>query len=436
MSMGLNALRGVIDAGSVTLFRSLKAEWFTEDEADYFDYVRKHVKRYSRLPDIKTLNDNGYKLPGIKQPAQYYIDKLADRAVYNAVNEKHAGLVAAMRNKDVDAIKGALREMIQGTRIVERRDDYSTLAEQAEIVREEYKAAKRSPGLQGITLGYQPLDDITNGAQGGDVIVIAGRPNKGKSYKLLSMLRAAHLGGYAPAVCSMEMTSKQLSTRYLGMLSGVNPDFIRRGELSTAGGERVFYATLAGLAQMPPLHFMEGNFRKSVSDVDQLVQQFSPDILYIDAGYLLTPELQNKNFSKADYIGRVMEEIKAMAHDRNVPVVMSVQLNREAARAGKKGLDLSFLAGTDVIAQAATVVIGMTDGKPPYEDITREYQVIKNREGKLLTYQGNFNFSPMNFGYIEGSEAAGSGDTEEPDTARDEAVQEEARQLAEAGWER
>ena len=436
MTAGLNALRAIIDTGSLNQFRKLRADWFIEEEADVYKFVRGHIKKYSRLPDVPTVKENGFQLPKVKEPPAYYIERLSERAVYNAVNDKHTELISAMRNRGVGEIKKALADMVQATRIVEQRHDYSTLREQAGIVEENYRKAKRRPGLQGITLGYGPLDDITNGGQGGDVIVIAGRPNKGKSYKLLNMMKAAHDDGFSPAVCSMEMTSNQLCTRYIGMQSKLNPDYIRRGELSTNMGEPVFLQTLDRIADMAPVHFLEGNFRKSVSEVDNLVQQFAPDILYIDAGYLLRPENFNKNFSKADYIGMVMEEIKSMAHDRNIPVVITVQLNRDAARVGKKGggkqLDLANLAGTDVIAQAATVVIGLVDGKPPYETITRECQVIKNREGKLLTYQMNFNFSPMDFSYADGSEFV---EGEEP-AANNAQAQAEIEQMAEAGWER
>ncbi len=436
MSMGLNALRGAIDNGSMTFFRSMKRVWFVDDELPAYDFIRAHVKRYSRLPDLKTVRENGFVLPTIKEKPKYYVDRISERAVYNAVQEQHADLLSAMRGRDVPLIKQALSEMIIATRIVENKQDYSTLTEQSATIREEYREAKRRPGLQGIPLGYGPLDEITNGAQGGDVIVIAGRPNKGKSYKLLSMMAAAHNAGFAPAVCSMEMTSKQLALRYIGMTARLNPDLIRRGELSTTRGEPIFMSTLERITNMPPVHFLEGNFRKSVADVDALTQQFTPDILYIDAGYLLRAEKENKNYSKSDQIGEVMQDIKTMAHDRNIPVVMTVQLNRDAARVGKKGLDLAFLAGTDIIGQAATVVVGLMDGRPPYETMTRQCQVIKNREGKLLTYGMNFMFSPMDFSYLVGSEMAEPlpGAEETPEDAA--AVANEVREMEEQGWER
>lgn len=432
MSMGLNALRGVIDSQSLTAFRSLKREWFLEEEEEAFDFIRDHFRRYNSLPDIKTVKENGIDLKVIRQPLDYYIDRLSERAIFNAVNDRFSLLTDAMRSKRGDDIKAALRDIIQSTRIVDNRQDYSTLAEQAMVVLQNYRDAKSNPGMQGITLGNPLLDEVTNGAQGGDLIVLAGRPNIGKSYKLLHMMHSAWKAGHPCSCVSMEMTTMQLAQRFIGMESGINPDLIRKGQLSTSIGEPVFTQSIHDVQNRPPIHFLEGNFRKSVADVNNMAQEFNPDILFVDAGYLLAPERQSKSFSKRDQISATMEELKSLAQDRNIPVVTSVQFNREVKKGDKKAMDVSQLAETDVIGQIATLVIGMKHGRAPYEDITREYQLIKNREGALITYQGKFSFNPMNFSYLPGSEAL---DQDNPD-GYSGVVRENDEMLEAAGWER
>lgn len=134
MSMGLNALRAIVDAGSLTAFRKLQKNWFTEDELPDYEAIRAHVKRYAAVPDMKAVKEMGIKLPSVSQPARYYLDRLAQRAVYNSVNETHPALLDAMRGKDVEAVKAALHAMVRATREVDARDDYSTLAEQAGLI--------------------------------------------------------------------------------------------------------------------------------------------------------------------------------------------------------------------------------------------------------------------------------------------------------------
>jgi len=433
MSLGTNALRGVIDSGSITLFRSLNPAWFIEGEEEAYNFVRAHFRRYARLPDLKTLKENGYTLPAAPQPAQYYIDRLSQRAIYNLVSETHGELINAMRDKDIDKVKNCLRQMIRSTRAVDNRQAYSTLTEQALAVMDAYADAKRRPGLQGITTGYSILDDITNGLQPGDVVALVGRPNIGKSYLLLEMMRKAWEAGHPACVVSMEMRSVNLARRFIGMHTRINPDLIRKGQLSTQYGEPVLMQAIREIENMAPLTFAEGNFRKTVGDVDNMVQEFGPDVVYIDAGYLLQPEGNVRGFSRTDYQAAVWEGIKTMAEDRRVPVVVSAQFNREKAKAGRKGMGTENIAGTDVAGQIATLGIGIQKGRTPYEDITRELSVFKNRDGSLLSFNTNFSFAPMDFSYREGSESTGdllAGEQEQQQLNSNIAL------MANSGWQR
>lgn len=435
MSLGLNAIRGIIDTGSVTAFRQLKAEWFVEEELEAFQFVKDHFRRYSRLPDRKTMEENGFVLNKVRQPAQYYIDKLSARAVYNSVRDNHGQLLDAMKGKDVREIKKALKVLVQSTRAVDNSQDFSTLDEQALAVLDEYKEAKSNPGLQGITTGFPVLDEVTNGLQPGDVIALAGRPNIGKSYLLLKMMNAAWRAGSPCGGVSMEMKTRQLARRFLGMETGLNPDLIRKGQLSSNYGERLLKTTIRDIQNRPPIFFLEGNFRKSVSDVDNMIQEFSPDIAFIDAGYLLTPDKASKGYVKRnEHVAAVMEEIKMMAENRKIPVVVSVQFNREMKKGGKKEMDVSFLAETDVIGQIATLVLGIRHGRTPLEDVTREIGLIKNREGALITFQTNFNFNPMNFDYRPGSEALDRVSQSGLDEQGQEALDNNMNALENSGW--
>lgn len=436
MSLGLNAIRAIVDNGSLELFRTLKPEWFVDTEEDIYKFVRSHVRRYGTLPSFDTLRENGHRLPSVREPAAYYVERLAQRAVYSAVSDRHAGFIEAMKSRDTAQIKQQLAEMLVATRQVDYRQDCSTLMEQLQGVIADYQEAKRRPGLQGVTLGNPVLDAVTNGGQAGDLIVIAGRPNIGKSWKLLSMLRGAWKAGHSVAVVSMEMPSRQLSRRLLGMESGLNPDMLRRGELSSNYGESAFYQTVERIGNLPPITFLEGSFRKTVADIDNLVQQCTPDILMVDAAYLVSPTSVNRNASVRDAKNTVLEELKSLAIDRRIPVVLSWQLNREAKRNGKKGLDLSHIAETDGLGQIASVVIGMLKGKVPLEASTREYQIIKNREGQLLSYHANFSFNPMNFDYIEGSEFEDGARPASTDEGEEGASEVDSNMTMEnSGWE-
>ena len=83
-----------------------------------------------------------------------------------------------------------------------------------------------------MTLGWPTLDAATNGAMGGELVVIAGRPGMGKTYALIEMAHAAWLSGKSILFASMEMGLMQIARRWMGRLLGVNPNFIRAGQVS------------------------------------------------------------------------------------------------------------------------------------------------------------------------------------------------------------
>lgn len=433
--LGVSALRGVIDSRSITAWRQIKRDWLLPDELELYDYIKQHFRSYGTLPDITAVQGEGFTLPKVKNPTQYYIDRLADRAVYNGVNEVYPELGRAMQGRNVQQVKDALKRMVASTRVADSMRDYTTMVEQGEALLVDYAGAKAKPGLQGITTGDPILDEVTNGLQPGDVLVYAGRPNVGKSYILASTMLAGWQAGHPCLGVTMEMYTKQQALRMSAMMAKLNPDLIRKGQLSTYYGERMLRQTIKDFAKRPPFHFLEGNFKKSVGDVDNFIQEFSPDVCYIDAGYLLSPENVPKNWQKRDYQSAVMTEIKAMATDRKIPVVMTVQLNREAGKTQgtkRKVLDLMHLAETDDIGRIATVVVAIQKGAAPRQEITRELQIIKNREGMLLSYHKNFLFNPMNFSQILGSESTDDAQDDAPAVNAQEAI----NTMEGDGWQR
>ena len=93
---------------------------------------------------------------------------------------------------------------------------------------------KEKSGLTGVPSGFQYLDDITNGFQDSDLIIVAARPSVGKTAFALNIASNAIIRfEKSVALFSLEMPSIQLATRMLAAKSGVEINRIRTGRFLT-----------------------------------------------------------------------------------------------------------------------------------------------------------------------------------------------------------
>ena len=149
-----------------------------------------------------------------------------------------------------------------------------------------------------------------------------------------------------------------------------------------------------------PVHLLAGNMKKSVRAIETMVLETNPQALYIDAAYLLSPAGRKQGYvSKWETISEVVGELKVLALEYNIPVVISVQFNRGVrsnSTALRKSLDMGDIAGSDSIPQDASVVLGIRKGRPPMDRVTRIIEVMKNREGETPVFATSFTFSPVN----------------------------------------
>ena len=402
MSLGLQLLRSIIDAGAQTAFRQCYPVWFAAEEMQIYEFVAGHVAQYGRLPAVATLAEQGIHLPRAPELPQFYIERVRSRAIFHQLQALSPAFTRHVATRNMDGAITTLRQMLVNTAAVNPSRDMTDIREQGQKVLADYALAHRSFRLIGTTLGWDCVDEVTDGGHPGDIIVLVGRPNVGKSQALLWMLKRAWASGANILFCSMEMSADQITRRVVGVQSGLNPRGIRSGRLST-WGENLMRNTVEGFDDMPPFNIITGNFRKRVSDINKAAEELQPDLIVIDAGYLISPDKQTGQRSRRELISDVIEELKAVAINRARPIITSVQFNREVKKVQRSGvgdMDLASIAETDVIAQVATIVLGLRYGDTPYETTRRRFEMLKNRDGALMKFEANFGFSPVDMSFI------------------------------------
>ena len=179
-----------------------------------------------------------------------------------------------------------------------------------------------------LSTGYPELDSLTGGLRRGDLFVIASRPSIGKTSFALNIVRNMALAPKNPSCIlffSIEETKEQITKRFLCLEAGVNEtkfenlnkkDMTRiSAVISRLADAKIFIDPAGGL----PTDMLR---EKCLS----FHQKHKIDIIVIDYLQLIRHKSQaniQQQFSE------IIQELKQLACELDLPVVVLVQLNRE-----------------------------------------------------------------------------------------------------------
>ena len=209
----------------------------------------------------------------------------------------------------------------------------------------------------GVPTGLRLLDNVTNGWQKSDLIILAGRPAMGKTALALSMCLHPVLEQKKPvAVFSLEMSNEQLVSRIQSSLSGVNVSQIVKKKLSmdeidTISREAISLKTAPLYIDDTPnisLLDLKGKARK-------LKKEYGIELIVIDYLQLMRSGL--KINSREQEIAEISRGLKGLAKELNIPVIALSQLSRGVESRGDKKPMLQDLRESGQIEQDADMVL-------------------------------------------------------------------------------
>jgi len=267
-----------------------------------------------------------------------------------------------------------------------------------DLLQETYAQLEAHDGRQitGVETGFLELDDMTNGLQNGEMIIIAARPSMGKTALALNM--AEHLAAtnkQPVAVFSLEMSKQQLAQRLLCSRSGVDSHKLRRNMLS---GEDFGKLSLSvGELSEAPM-FIDDTPGLSLlalrAKARRLAARHDIKAVYVDYMQLMSCPGSE---SRQQEVSSISRGIKALARELYIPVVCLSQLNRSSeGREGHKPR-MSDLRESGAIEQDADVVMMLHRedyyhrGEDGYEDSNvAELIITKQRNGPTGTIKLRF----------------------------------------------
>ncbi len=228
------------------------------------------------------------------------------------------------------------------------------------------RAMKHSDHVTGVSTGFIDMDKILSGFQNSDLIILAGRPSMGKTafamnlaYNACQALIKRRAEGdplSSVGFFSLEMSSEQLASRLLSMLTEVDSSAMRSGKLNEQHYNKIRQAAI-DLAEIPI--FVDDTPALSISTIRtrarKLKRKYNLGILFID--YLQLIRGTGKNENRVLEISQITQSLKAIAKELNIPVVALSQLSRAVEQRPDKKPMLSDLRESGSIEQDADLVM-------------------------------------------------------------------------------
>ena len=240
----------------------------------------------------------------------------------------------------------------------------------------------------GTKTGFEKLDAVMTGLNDTDLIVLAARPGMGKSAFALNLATnvCKKQGSRSVAIFSLEMGKEQLVTRMLASEALVNNNSLRSGVIEASEWKQLAKGA-DELAKMPI--YLDETPGITVPQIKAKARRI-PNCGLVIIDYLQLMSSPNRHTNRVTEISEITRQLKLMAKELKIPVIILSQLNRGVEGRPDKRPMLSDLRESGSIEQDADIILFLyRDGyynkeKCPDQTLA-ECIVAKNRHGTTGT---------------------------------------------------
>lgn len=214
-------------------------------------------------------------------------------------------------------------------------------------------------GAAGLPTGLPDLDALLGGLRPGQLVVVGARPGAGKTALTLAFLaHVSRRAGVPSYLASLEMPAGEITHRLLAMATGVNLHRITRAKLSADDAERLAGALDPAVYGRTMLYVDDAPMLTTArlhAQARRMVRRRGVGLVAADYLQLMTPA--DPAEGRVQQVGRMARDLKLVARDCGVPVVLLSQLNRQSESRGDGRPKLSDLRESGEIEQHADAVI-------------------------------------------------------------------------------
>ncbi|GAB3260921.1 replicative DNA helicase [Alteromonas gracilis] len=237
-------------------------------------------------------------------------------------------------------------------------EDYSPLADIIEPALDEIEAISERDGqMRGVPTGFAEFDELTNGLQGGQMLIVAARPGMGKSTFALDLCRSASIAnGLTSCYFSLEMGKSEMVMRLLSAEAKIPLGHIRNGGMTEDDWAKL--VPKMGQVSGAPM-FIDDSPNMTMMEIRakarRLKQRHDLKLMIVDYLQLMTSG--KKVESRQLEVSEFSRQIKLLAKELDIPVVALSQLNRGPEQRADKKPMISDLRESGSLEQDADIVV-------------------------------------------------------------------------------
>lgn len=358
--------------------------WFHDTDARaVFLLVRDHYAKYAEVPTIQAVKANypNYKIPKVEDSLEYLVDQMRDRRAYGMTVEilQEAGELVE-EERDWSQALNVLTAGVGKIQLESSRMQDTNLPETAMARMEVYKERAANPRhLLGIPTGFPTIDKATLGLCEAQLVTIIATPKAGKSTLALRMALNAWQWREeytpVPMFASFEMSNGEQEARHDCMLAGVGFQKFRSGNLTPAELKRLGAALEASSKEQDFILTSDISSATTVSGIHAKIEQYKPDVFFIDGVYLMTDE-NGERPGSPQALTNITRGLKRVAQRTNIPIVISTQV-LPSKMSKKDGVTADAIGYSSSFFQDSDVILGLD--RVAEDDESRMLKVVESR---------------------------------------------------------
>jgi len=270
----------------------------------------------------------------------------------------------------------------------------SYMADVYHVLQDNYK---RAQSVTGLSTGYDEIDKMLHGLQRGDLVVVASHSSEDNTSWLINLannIATCDNTSNSVACLTLGMSNIDLGMRMLSVESRVDISSMYSGTLNSDDWRML--ASASGILAEAKI-FVDEEHSTSVSRLRAKCMQIKDtmealDVVLIDCLQLLGDSCSA--VGRNQHLLGVLSELKSLAKELDVPVVVTSQLNNQLEnRANKRPLLSDFCEPSMIEGHADVVMFIHRD--PEWVDVgchkgKAEIIIAKNKHGEVGSVELSF----------------------------------------------